>query len=174
MRGDRPASGVQLLLFRSSTAAATSTATKGAATATTAQMLGLGRYCGLESSRLRRHRTNCVLDISVKNNSGTQVSHNVNPFVAPKHMAKSLPKAVVSFTVETSGAITLTTTATALYVVLTTAATGRFSDNAFLLEASEPKVIEFVSWTPGGMDATQLAVLKSSLRVEHLQENLGQ
>eukprot|EP01048_Picozoa_sp_COSAG05_P004575 COSAG05_NODE_251_length_12871_cov_4.691669_9_plen_339_part_00 len=116
--------------------------------------------------------TNCVLDISVKNSSGTQVSHNVNPFVAPKHMAKSLLKAVVSFTVEASGSITLTTTATALYVVLTTAAAGRFSDNAFLLEASEPKVIEFVSWEPGGMDATQLAVLKSSLRVEHLQENL--
>ena len=117
--------------------------------------------------------TNCVLDISVQNGSGTRVSHNVNPFVAPKHMAKSLPKAAVSFTVGASGAITLTTTATALYVVLTTAASGRFSDNAFLLEAGEPKVIEFVSWKPGGTDAMQLAVLKSSLRVEHLQENLG-
>ena len=51
--------------------------------------------------------TNCVLDISVKNSSGIRVSHNVNPFVAPKHMAKSLPKAAVSFTVGASGAITL-------------------------------------------------------------------
>ena len=53
------------------------------------------------------------------------------------------------------------------------AAAGRFSDNAFLLEAGEPKVIDFVSWGKSGMDATQLALLKSSLRVEHLQENLG-
>ena len=117
--------------------------------------------------------TNCVLDISVQNSSGARVSHNVNPFVAPKHMAISLPKAVVSFTVGASGAITLTTTATAMYVILTAAAAGRFSDNAFLLEAGEPKVIDFVSWGKSGMDATQLALLKSSLRVEHLQENLG-
>ena len=117
--------------------------------------------------------TNCVLDISVQNASGTRVSHNVNPFVAPKHMAKSLPNAAVSFTVGAGGTITLTTTATALYVVLTAATAGRFSDNAFLLEAGEPKCIEFISWKPGGMDGTQLAVLKSSLRVEHLQESLG-
>ena len=33
-------------------------------------------------------------------------------------------------------------------------------------------MIEFVSWKAGGMDAAQLALLKSSLRVEHLQENM--
>ena len=75
-----------------------------------------------------------MLDIGVTNSSGARVSHNVNPFLAPKHMARSLPKAAVSFKVGGSGAITLSTNATALYVVLTAAAAGRFSDNAFLLE----------------------------------------
>ena len=49
--------------------------------------------------------TNCVLDIAVTNSSGARVSHNVNPFLAPKHMARSLPKAAVSFKVGGSGAI---------------------------------------------------------------------
>ena len=70
------------------------------------------------------------------------MSHNVDLFVAPKHMA--LPKATVSFEVGAGGAITLNTTATTLYVVLTTAAIGRFSDNAFMLEAgTPPAVVDF-------------------------------
>jgi predicted amidohydrolase len=114
--------------------------------------------------------SNCVLDISVIDNFGARVSHNVNMFVAPKHI--TLPKATISFKVDTKGAIALTTTATALYVVLTTTAVGRFSDNAVFLEAGVPQVIDFISWNTGGLDTKQLAVLSSSLRVEHLQENL--
>jgi hypothetical protein len=84
---------------------------------------------------------------------------------------------------------------TALFVVLTTAAPGRFSDNAFLLEKSESVTIDFISWVreaaalfreiiqleteffcccqDGPMNATGLMMLKTSLRVEHLAENLG-
>ena len=85
-----------------------------------------------------------------------------------------LPNATISFEVGAGGAITLSTTATALYVVLTTTAAGRFSDNAFLLEAGTPRVIEFVSWkaSSGLVDAAELDLLKRSLRVEHLQPNL--
>jgi hypothetical protein len=125
---------------------------------------------GWQTTGCDANGTNCVLEISAIDSAGARMSHNVNLFVAPKHA--TLPEATVSFKVGASGDITLTTTATALYVVLTTAAVGRFSDNAILLEAGVPQVIDFVSWNAGGLDAAQLAVLRSSLRVEHLQENL--
>ena len=66
--------------------------------------------------------------------------------------------------------IMLTTNATALFVVLTTKAEGRFSDNAFLLEGS--KAMTFISWAlPAEIEAVA-ALLKSSVRVEHLAQNL--
>ena len=63
--------------------------------------------------------------------------------------------------------ITLTTNATALYVVLTTLAPGRFEDNAFALTPAG-RTISFVPF--GAFDADLLA---SSLRVEHLAERVG-
>eukprot|EP01052_Picozoa_sp_SAG31_P019323 SAG31_NODE_1404_length_8479_cov_2.258760_2_plen_381_part_00 len=125
---------------------------------------------GWQTTGCAANGTDCVFEISTIDSIGARVSHNVNLFVAPKHTR--LPKATVSFKLGVSGDITLTTTATALYVVLTSAAVGRFSDNAVLLEVGVPQVINFVSWNAGGLDAAQLAVLRSSLRVEHLQENL--
>ena len=121
--------------------------------------------------------TNCALLVEVTGAEGDRRSHSTNSFVAPKTMR--LPAAVVTAVVGqpmaagTTVPITMHTTATALYVVLTSAVQGRFSDNAFLLLPGEPMTVDFVSWKAGGMDAAQLAVLKSSLRVEHLQENLG-
>ena len=95
------------------------------------------------------------------------------PFVAPKDMA--LPAAVVSITVADKpppGAelvdMVLTTTAAALYVVLTTQAAGRFSDNVLLLEAGTPRSLSFLAW--GALDYD---LLKSSVRVEHLAENVA-
>jgi hypothetical protein len=64
--------------------------------------------------------------------------------------------------------IVLMTTATALYVVLTTQAAGRFSDNVLLLEAGEPRSLRFLAW--GELDYD---LFKSSVRVEHLAENLA-
>ena len=110
-------------------------------------------------------------------------SRSINPFVPPKEML--LPASSnVTVTVNVgevstdplSGAgasvpIKLTATATALYVVLTTAANGRFSDNALLLEAGVPTAVEFIGWS--AVDAAALALLKSTLRVEHLAENLS-
>ena len=63
--------------------------------------------------------------------------------------------------------ISLRTDRTALYVTLTTLAAGRFTDNAFALTADA--VVRFV---PFGGGAADLPLLRSSLRVEHLQEHL--
>lgn len=115
---------------------------------------------------------NCVLVIEVANSSGVQASLNVVPFLPPKAMR--LPKAAVTATVGSADAdsveIVLSTTATALYVTLTTAAQGRFSDNAFLLEAGKPRKVFFLAWNP--LDADMINLLKASLRVEHLVDNL--
>merc|ERR1712032_1715331 len=66
--------------------------------------------------------------------------------------------------------ISLSTNATALFVMLTTLAQGRFSDNAFMLEAGTPRTISFIAWDE--LNSEMIALLKSSLRVEHLAENL--
>jgi len=65
--------------------------------------------------------------------------------------------------------ITLSTTATALYVVLTTTQPGRFSDNAILLETNAARTLQFIAWKP----SLDVGALRSSLRVEHLHENLS-
>jgi beta-mannosidase len=66
--------------------------------------------------------------------------------------------------------ITLRTTAPALFVTLTTAAQGRFSDNAVLLlpAASSGTTVRFLS--AGTLD---YGLLASTLRAEHLQSYLA-
>ena len=54
--------------------------------------------------------------------------------------------------------------------MLTTQAEGRFTENMIMVEPGAPRVVSFMSWGP--LDATKLALLKSSLRVEHLAQNL--
>ena len=66
--------------------------------------------------------------------------------------------------------ILLTASAPALYVVLTTKVEGRFSDNAMLVEG--PRTVTFVGWDK--ISDAQLALLRSSLRVEHLSQQLSQ
>ena len=63
----------------------------------------------------------------------------------------------------------LSSTSTALFVVLTTKVAGRFSDNAFLIEAGNHSV-DFIPW--GTYGHYEHALLKASLRVKHLSENL--
>jgi hypothetical protein len=55
------------------------------------------------------------------------------------------------------------------YVVLTTQAAGRFEDNSVLLEKGKPQTIGFIPWGDGPF---QLALLESTLRIEHLADNL--
>jgi len=97
------------------------------------------------------------------------VSLNEIPLVPPSHMV--LPPATVHATVATkpnvdgSVDVALKADKTALYVILTTLAHGRFSDNAFALTGST--VVQFVPF--GALD---LGTLSKTLRVEHLQQNL--
>ena len=126
-----------------------------------------------------------MLTIEVFNRTGDQASFNLLPFVPPKDMllpANADVSATVGDVVSAAGEIpiSIATTATAMYVVLTTLANGRFSDNAFLLEAGgAPRTIMFIPWGDAagaaGSPAIQrtLALLKSSLRVEHLAQNLA-
>jgi hypothetical protein len=91
-----------------------------------------------------------------------------------------VPDATVNATVSAqttpagTARVTVSANATALFVVLTTQAQGRFSDNSFLLEAGRQNAreIEFIPWNDEGLDAKAMALLRSSLRVEHLSENL--
>ena len=62
--------------------------------------------------------------------------------------------------------VTVATDAVALFVTLTTAAPGRFSDNAFLLLPSAPRVILWLPFNAGGDPAQNYDLLKGSLRAE--------
>ena len=125
---------------------------------------------------------NCVVEMSLsdaRNSTAASATlYNMQPFVAPLRM--QLPKNV-SVTVDVGGlpcgdneiqiSVRCARGATALYVILTTAAEGRFSENAFLLEGgAEAKNVSFVAWRPLTDSTVQL--LRSSLRVEHLAEYL--
>ena len=124
----------------------------------------------------------CVLITEVTAATGVRASVNVVPFVAPKAM--QLPPTAVTATIDGDDKgltragggdqinITVAANATAMFVVLTTRAAGRFSENAFHVEGGHAKVVSFISWSSAGLDAEQLALLRSSLRVEHLQGNL--
>ena len=104
------------------------------------------------------------------------VSENVMLFASPFEL--TLPSAKVSWTVAVVGGGSASggakkatihlaaSNAPALFVVLTTAAPGRFSKNAFLLVPGLMEEIEFLPW--GVLDEE---VLKGSLRLEHLAEN---
>ena len=117
----------------------------------------------------------CVLIIEVFDEEHAIRSQNVSPFVAPKSMQLPPPTAVSVAFGKPSGsrvALTLNTTAAAMYVVLTTSVAGRFSDNAFLMEGGgRSSDVEFESWS-GALDEKAFEQLQSSLRVEHLAENL--
>ena len=113
-----------------------------------------------------------ILTIEVRNaNGGAIVSSNVATLALPQDLV--LPRANVTATVDSatpesdgSFRIRIDADAVAMYVVLTTRAHGRFSENAFLLNG--PKTISFLPFVDD-----QLDVLKSSLRVESLSGNMG-
>ena len=97
---------------------------------------------------------------------GKVLARNVLPLTAPGQF--QLPVATVAIdAVGADGTITLSSTATAVYVWLSTLAHGRFSENGIVL-LSGKTTVRFVPF--GDLD---VATLKSSLRVEHLQQHLS-
>jgi len=114
----------------------------------------------------------------------SSVSRNVLPFVPPKLMrmpATSAAAPVLATVSDTPNSadgnlsvnITLraSTLTTSLFVVLTTQAPGRFSDNVMLIETGQSVLVEFISWD-GPLNSTGMDLLKGSHRVEHLAENM--
>lgn len=106
-----------------------------------------------------------VVEAVVVAGSGGEVSHNVIPLVAPREMR--LPNTTVHATVDSDASqgctisVTVSSDHPALWVVLTTQAHGRFSDNAFLLVNN--KTVEFLEFLPDQGDS-----LTKTLRVEHV------
>jgi len=132
--------------------------------------------------------SNCLVTVVVtaKGNSSAVLSANELPFQPPKQMRIPL-KATVTAQVgafdpaRSTVPITLQASDTALYVTLTTLVAGRFSDNAFLLKktgstaaadrsSAATATVDFIPW--GEFGAQEAKLLSSSLRVEHLAENL--
>ena len=88
----------------------------------------------------------------------------------PKHLA--LPQATVTAVVSSSLAadgsatITLSASAPAVGVILTTLCQGRFSDNLIVVLPQTPRVVSFLPFD----DDVDVAELRSTLRIEHAQE----
>jgi hypothetical protein len=108
------------------------------------------------------------------------LSRNEILLAPPKNL--TLPVVIVTAVVasfansDESVDITITTTGgAAVYVVLTTKAQGRFSENAFMITEDGAaaaagvltKTVQFIPW-----GELELTLLRSSVRVEHLQQNL--
>ena len=140
--------------------------------------------------------------VTTKGNNSAVLSTNELPFQPPKQMRippKPVVTAQVGALDPSTGRVPITLQAkdTALYVTLTTLVAGRFSDNAFLLlptttggdhgasvhvadnreaiqrfatAADGSTILEFIPW--GEFGEAEAKLLESSLRVEHLAENL--
>ena len=111
--------------------------------------------------------SDCVLLLRVTDSATGQLLAENFELLAPVWRlalpAASVKAAVGAPQADGSVPITLTASATALFVHLTTLAQGRFSDNSLLLAPGDT-VVSFLPWGP--LDA---GLLQSSLRVEHVQ-----
>ena len=102
---------------------------------------------------------------------GATVGESIVHLTAPANL-RVAAQAVVSAAVEPApnadGSIDVTVTASdvALFVTLTCAAPGRFSDNAFLLRGAAPRLLTWLPFAAGDAGAN-LALLNATLRVEH-------
>ena len=113
-----------------------------------------------------------VLVVDVTDAASNTVVHNhVILLTTPKKL--SLAKATVKYTLggalnqDGSVPIAVTSDEVALFVTFTTLAQGRFTDNSFHVTPSKPVQIDFVPFANFSR-----AELQSTLRVEHLQQNL--
>ena len=109
--------------------------------------------------------SDCMLQLALTRADGSLAADNFELFTEPYRLA--LPQATVSASVGSPNAngtvpITITTSATALFVTLTTLASGRFSDNGLILAPGDTPV-EFLPWGP-----LNVSLLARSLRVESL------
>ena len=118
----------------------------------------------------------CVLSVALTAPGGAALASNYLLLAAPGAIALPAAALVTAAAADAPNAdgstnVTVATSATALFVTLTTEAAGRFSANAFhVFGARGSLVVRFIPFEEGGSDPATLA---ATLRVEHLGEYLG-
>lgn len=105
--------------------------------------------------------------------TGRVLDEHLVPLTAPANLR--VPRAAVSAAVapapHADGSVDVTVAAAdavALFVTLTAAAPGRFSDNAFTLLPGAPRALTWLPFAPGGDATANRALLAATLRVEDL------
>lgn len=116
--------------------------------------------------------SDCLLNITlVESVSSRYLYSNQQLLNSPELLMPSLSHLPISFSIgnPSNGVVPITVTATesVLYVHLTTLASGRFSENSFSLVSTRSKTVQFIP-----IDSLNMALLTSSLRVEHLAQYL--
>lgn len=115
--------------------------------------------------------TTCAIEAAVVDNaSGAVVAENFLLAEIPGNLqlpAATLDVSVGSPAPDGSVPVTVTSSATALYVQLTSQAQGRFSSNAFPMMGASSVVVNYLPFY-----ATDADVLAQTLRVEHLAQYL--
>ena len=113
--------------------------------------------------------SDCVLALALTSAAGAVLASNHELLAAPARLKLPAARvAVAGVTDNGDGAtatIALTTDAPALFLVLTTQAPGRFSANTLTLLLPPGANVSFIFWR----DVGDLALLASTLRVEHAQ-----
>ena len=114
-----------------------------------------------------------VVSAKVVDSSGQTLSSNLVTMTYPKFL--TLPKATVTATVRKPAIassqgydVEVKTDGPALYIMLTTTAQGRFSENCFFIPGEGTKVVKFLPF----VEEDQYPELEKSLRVEHVGEML--
>ena len=125
----------------------------------------VGYQAALIAANCSLSASDCVLLLDVLDATGAVVASS-HELLAPPSALTLVPSTVTVSSLNAcpeNACITLSATAPALYVVLTTAAQGRFSDNAFVLRGGSHGV-NFTFFGP-----VDLSLLESTLRIEHAQ-----
>ena len=118
----------------------------------------------MSRSEPRAARDSASAPVNSYDGTGAGFSAAVSARRAVEELRDGLARtdAAANVTVAVQGLqVTVSADAPAMYVVLTTAAHGRFEDNAFLLLPSKPMQVDFVPF--GALD---MPALTKSLRVE--------
>jgi hypothetical protein len=115
-----------------------------------------------------------VLQTALRDGAGATVYSSFELLATPAALLPALPAAPrVDAAVGapapdgSSVPVTVSASGTALFVTLTTAAHGRFSENFFILAAGAQRVVDFLPFA-----ALDVATLKATLRVEHVRSYL--
>ena len=141
------------------------TAASAPADAFRAQCVALGTV--LQHAGCQADGSDCMLRIRVSH-EGAQVHENVSPLAPPTGL-RMVSDPGLQVSVSGTSIVLETQHGTAVFVVLTTMAVGRFSDNAIMVVPGEPVTLKFIPFDGAPFDP---ATLKATLRTEYLQQML--